>query len=82
MEALETLYRKNTFTFSSIALVISHLLNIPPQRIPVMKDVKWRWVLYPLIFLGDFLMGIVGCLLVLMSGILRCLGWSVGGRKG
>jgi hypothetical protein len=79
---MDILYSKNTFTFSSTARVISHLLNIPPQRIPVMKDVKWRWVLYPLTFPGDFLMGIVGCLLVLMSGILRCLGWSVGGRKG
>ncbi|PMD46805.1 hypothetical protein L207DRAFT_221131 [Hyaloscypha variabilis F] len=41
-EAIEILYSKNTFTFSSMAPLISHLLNIPPQRVAVMRDVKWR----------------------------------------
>lgn len=41
-EAVDVLYGKNTFTFSRIGPLISHLLTIPPQRIPVMRDVKWK----------------------------------------
>jgi hypothetical protein len=41
-EAVDVLYRKNTFTFSRIGALVSHLLNIPPQRIPVMRDVRWK----------------------------------------
>lgn len=41
-EAVGVLYGKNTFTFSRIGALVSHLLNIPPQRIPVMRDVRWK----------------------------------------
>ncbi|KAE9362594.1 hypothetical protein N431DRAFT_358358 [Stipitochalara longipes BDJ] len=41
-EAIEILYSKNTFAFSSMAPLISHILNIPPQRVAVMRDVKWN----------------------------------------
>jgi hypothetical protein len=41
-EAVDVLYGNNTFTFSRIGALVSHLLNIPPQRIPVMRDVKWK----------------------------------------
>lgn len=41
-EAVVVFYGKNTFTFSRIGPLVSHLLNIPPQRIPVMRSVKWK----------------------------------------
>jgi len=36
------LYAKNTFSYDSLAPLISHLLNIPSRRIPLMRDVQWR----------------------------------------
>lgn len=43
MEAVYVLYAKNSSTFTRIGSLVSHLLNISPRRIPVMRDVRWKW---------------------------------------